>query len=125
MSVELNHTIVWASDKAASAEFLATILGLHVGPPTDPFLPVRLSNGVTLDYADAGTPDIRAQHYAFLLGEEEFDAAFARIRVAGADYYADPRHQQPGEINHWNGGRGVYFSDPDGHNMELLTRAEG
>jgi catechol 2,3-dioxygenase-like lactoylglutathione lyase family enzyme len=125
MSIELNHTVVWARDKAASAEFLASILGLPVGPPTDPFLPVRLSNGVTLDYANAGPDDIRAQHYAFLVGDEEFDAAFARINSTGVDYYADPHHHQPGEINHWHGGRGVYFADPDGHNMELLTRAEG
>ena len=121
MSAELNHTIVWARDKQASAGFLASILGVAVGAPDGPFIPVRLANKVTLDYGEAR--DIRGQHYAFLVSEDEFDAAFARIRAAGVSYWADPRHGQPGEINHRSGGRGVYFEDPDGHNMELLTRA--
>jgi catechol 2,3-dioxygenase-like lactoylglutathione lyase family enzyme len=120
MSVELNHTIVRARDKQASAEFLAGILGLRVGPPMGPFVPVELSNGVTLDYADSS--DIVPQHYAFLVGDDEFDAAFARIRDAGIDYYAEPGHHDHGEINHRWGGRGVYFDDSNGHAMELLTR---
>ncbi|MCQ4079526.1 VOC family protein [Streptomyces sp. RB6PN25] len=120
MSVELNHTIVRAHDKKASAEFLAGILGLPVGPPTGPFVPVELGNGVTLDYAESD--EIVPQHYAFLVGEEEFDAAFTRIRDAGIEYYADPGHHERGEINHRWGGRGVYFDDVNGHNMELLTR---
>jgi catechol 2,3-dioxygenase-like lactoylglutathione lyase family enzyme len=122
MSIELNHTIVWASDKAVSARFLADILGVPVGSPTGPFLPIELSNRVTLDYADA-SGHIPDQHYAFLVSEAEFDAAFARIRAEGLDYWAEPAHQQKGEINHRFGGRGCYFDDPDGHNMELLTRA--
>ncbi|HJQ48608.1 MAG TPA: DUF4440 domain-containing protein [Amycolatopsis sp.] len=118
---ELNHTIVQAADKAASARFLAGILGVEVGAPTGPFVPVVLSNGVTLDFMDSGT--VPSQHYAFLIEERDFDAAFARVKKSGARYWADPHHQQPGEINHRGGGRGVYFADPDGHNMELLTRA--
>jgi catechol 2,3-dioxygenase-like lactoylglutathione lyase family enzyme len=120
MSVELNHTIVWARDRAASARFLAGILGVPVGEPSGPFLPVELGNRVTLDYAEAA--EVHPQHYAFLVSEEEFDAAFARIREAGVRYFADPGHRQAGQINHWNGGRGVYFADADGHNLELLTR---
>lgn len=120
MSVELNHTIVWARDKEASARFLAEILGVPVGARSGPFVPIRLGNGVTLDYADA--EDVRAQHYAFLVGEEEFEAALARIRGAGIEYYADPLHEHRARINHRNGGRGLYFADADGHNMELLTR---
>lgn len=120
MSVELNHTIVHARDKAASAGFLARIIGLPAGPQAGPFLPVALANRVTLDYMDSA--DVRPQHYAFLVGDEEFDAAFARLRAAGIRYFADPGHERPGEINCWRPGRGVYFSDPDGHNMELLIR---
>lgn len=122
MAVELNHTIVAARDKQASAEFLAGVLGLPVGNPTPPFVPVRLSNSVTLDYADRDEP-IPTQHYAFLVGEDEFDAAFARIQAAGIDYFADPGHHRLGQINRREGGRGVYFPDPDGHNLELMTRA--
>jgi catechol 2,3-dioxygenase-like lactoylglutathione lyase family enzyme len=119
MSVELNHTIIWAHDKAKSAAFLAGILDLPVGPQWGPFVPVQVGNGVTLDYADA--ENIQSQHYAFLLDEDEFDAAFTRIQESGLTYYADPFHRHPGEINHNYGGRGVYFNDPDGHNMELMT----
>src|ERR1700704_226653 len=111
MSIELNHTIVWARDKAASAQFLAGILGLPVGAPTGPFVPVQLGNGVTLDYGDAST--VASQHYAFLVGDDEFDTAVARIRSAGIEYFADPFHARTGEINHHNGGRGMYFVDPD------------
>lgn len=121
MAIELNHIIVSAHDKHASAAFLADILGLPVGAPSGPFVPLVLSNGVTLDYMDRA--EFTGQHCAFLVGDDEFDAAFARIRAAGLTYWADPDHQLPGEINTRWGGRGVYFKDPGGHNMELLTRA--
>lgn len=120
MTIELNHTIVRSHDKAVSATFLADILGLPAGAPVASFLPIQLANGVTLDFMDSA--DVRSEHYAFLVGDDEFDAAFERIRKAGLDYWADPGHDQPGEINHRWGGRGVYFLDPNGHNMEILTR---
>ncbi|MEQ0563599.1 VOC family protein [Amycolatopsis sp. NEAU-NG30] len=122
MSVELNHTIVYARDRVASAEFLAGILGLETEPVTEPFLPIRLANGVTLDYLQTDG-EVCRQHYAFLVGDEEFDAALARVEAAGLTFWADPGHGEPGEINYRFGGRGFYFEDPDGHNMELLTRA--
>jgi len=123
MSVELNHIIVPVKDKKASAEFLAGILGLEVGPQWGPFIPLRLSNGVTLDFDD--WPDVPPQHYAFLLGDAEFDAAFARIRAAGIAFYAEPSRTGRGEINTYYGGRGVYFDDPAGHLLELITRPYG
>jgi catechol 2,3-dioxygenase-like lactoylglutathione lyase family enzyme len=123
MSVELNHTIIPARDKWASAKFLADILNLEAGPEWGHFVPVRTSNGVTLDFAER--EDFRPQHYAFLVGEAEFDAALSRIRAAGIRYYANFRHERPGEINHFYGGRGVYFDDPNGHLLELITRPYG
>jgi extradiol dioxygenase family protein len=114
MSVRLNHIIIPAHDKHASAKFLADILGVPVGQPVDPFVPV------TLDYLNR--EDFHPHHCAFLVDEDEFDAAFTRIRQSGITYYADPGHEHPGEINHLWGGRGVYFEDPNGHNMEILTR---
>lgn len=120
MTIELNHTIVHARDKRASAAFLATILGLEVGADFGRFVPVAVANGVTLDYMTAADP--QPQHYAFLLDDEEFDAAFARIREQGLDYYAEPGGDGHGEINTRWGGRGVYFDDPDGHAMEIFTR---
>lgn len=125
MAVELNHTIVNARDKRESAEFLATILGLRIGPPFGPFLPVETSNGVTLDFVDSGHDHVTPQHYAFLVSEEDFDVIFGRIREAGITYYADPGHRQPGQINHNDGGRGAYFSDPNEHNLEIITRPYG
>jgi len=121
MSVQLNHTIVWSRDKAASAAFLAGILDLPIGPPVGPFLPIELANGVTLDFADADR--VAPQHYAFLVDEARFDAALARIRADGVAHWADPFRRAPGEINHDQGGREVYFADPDDHAMELQTVA--
>lgn len=125
MSVQLNHTIVHSTDKKASAEFLAGLLGLEVQPPFGPFVPVAVANDVTLDYIDAGNSSITPQHYAFLVSEGEFDAIFERIRSAGLTYYAAPGRHRPGEINHNDGGRGVYWADPDGHSMEIITRPYG
>ena len=125
MAVELNHTIVAARDKQASAEFVATILGLHVGTQYGPFIPVETGNGVTLDFADSEGGAITPQHYAFLVSEEEFDAIFARIEERGLEYWADPFHGEPGRINRNDGGRGAYFEDPNGHNLEIITRPYG
>lgn len=122
MAVELNHTIVHARNNRESAEFLAGILGLEVGTEWGPFVPVATGNGVTLDYASFPAESISAQHYAFLVSDDEFDAAFTRIQQAAITYYADPYMQRAGEINHYNGGRGLYFRDPAGHAMEILTR---
>ncbi|GGT79817.1 MULTISPECIES: VOC family protein [Streptomyces] len=122
MAVELNHTAVHARDKHLSAEFLATILGLEVGAPFGPFIPVDTGNRVTLDFYEDPDLTFVPQHYAFLVPEEEFDTMIARLEVLGVTYYADPHHTDPGRVNRLFGGRGAYFADPDGHNMELITR---
>jgi len=124
MTVQLNHTIVSARDKKASAYWLADILGLAAPKPFGPFMTVRTDNDVTLDYLDAGD-EVVPHHYAFLVSEGDFDAIFGRIRERGLSYWADPHHSRPGEINTNDGGRGVYFEDPDRHNMEILTRPYG
>ena len=117
---ELNHTIVWCTDKQGSAEFLTGILGLPPARPFFHFLVVDLANGVSLDYYQKEGP-VSPQHYAFLVSDAEFDAGFARIQAQGLDYWADPARIQPGAINHHFGGRGVYFADPDGHLLEIIT----
>jgi len=124
MPVELNHTIVAARDRRVSAEFLARILGLEVGPAWGPFLPVATANGVTLDFATVSEA-IATQHYAFLVSEQEFDGCFERIQADGVTYYQEPNLSRPGEINHNDGGRGLYFLDPAGHGMEIFTRLYG
>ncbi|WP_207892112.1 VOC family protein [Streptacidiphilus pinicola] len=120
--IRLNHTAVHASDRYLSAEFLAVLLGLEVGKPFGPFLPVDLGNGVTLDYCEKRDEPIQPQHYAFLVPEDAFDAVIARLDAVGVTYFADSGHTDPGRVNHMFGGRGAYFDDPDGHNMEIITR---
>jgi catechol 2,3-dioxygenase-like lactoylglutathione lyase family enzyme len=124
MAVELNHTIVAARDKQRSAGFVAAILGLPEPVRYGPFVLVETANGVSLDFADTDG-EIPIQHYAFLVGEDDFDAIFGRIRERGLPYWAGPGHAGPGRINHRDGGRGVYFDDPDGHVLEILTRPYG
>ena len=121
---ELNHTIVWRSDKQRSAEFLTDILGLSPARTFFHFLGVDLKNGVSLDYYQK-EGSVAQQHYAFLVTDEEFDAGFERIQSQGLTYWADPARSKPGEINHHFGGRGVYFTDPDGHLLELITKPYG
>ena len=124
MAIELNHTLVGAHDKNAAATFLTELLGLPEPVPFGPFMVVALGNGVSLDFVDS-PGDIPVQHYAFLVSEEEFDTIFGRIRARKLSYWADPHHNQPDEINTRDGGRGVYFDDPNGHVLELLTRPYG
>jgi len=123
MTIELNHTIVPAHDPQASAQFLAHILGLSVDPPLAHFTPVTLANGVSLDYDRA--EDFESHHYAFLVSDQEFDAALGRIQDGGITHYGDPACREVGQIyrsRHVEGRRGTYFRDPDGHLMEILTR---
>ena len=120
MSIELNHTIVHAKDKRESAVFLAEILGLPEPEPFGPFLIVKTANGVSLDFMN-NSERFGMQHYAFLISEPEFDATFDRIRKRDLEYWADPAKKKIGEINHNDGGRGVYFHDPSGHFLEILT----
>ena len=121
MAVELNHTIVPVRDKKEGADFIAEILGLAPPQPFGPFMCVETANGVSLDYDDRWDPV--PAHYAFLVSEDDFDGIFARVKDRGLTYWADPMHQQEGKLN--GNGRGFYFSDPSGHNMEVLTRPYG
>jgi catechol 2,3-dioxygenase-like lactoylglutathione lyase family enzyme len=121
VSVQLNHTIVWCRDQAVSAAFLVEILGRPAPVRYGPFLVVEVDNGVSLDYHEVDGK-IASQHYAFLIGDDDFDPIFARIIERDLDYWADPMCSQPGEINYRHGGRGVYFADPDGHLLEIITR---
>ena len=125
MAIQLNHTIVHALDPAASAKFLAEILALPEPKPFGPFMDVDLSNGVTLAFIQAQPDEIIIEHYAFLVSEGEFDQIFGRIQAHGLPYWADPAHRQPGQINHHDGGRGVYWNDPNGHYLEIITRPYG
>ena len=124
MPAQLNHTIVWCTDKRRSSAFLAEMLGLPEPVAFANFLVVPLGNGVSMDFMDHPAP-IATQHYAFLVDDAGFDAGMAMIQHEGLTHWSDPGRSHPGEINrHW-GGRGVYFEDPDGHLLELITKPYG
>jgi hypothetical protein len=124
MAIELNHTIVHTRDKRTGATFLADVLGLPAPVAFGPFIGVQTSNGVTLDYLDTDEV-VLAEHYAFLVSEAEFDQIFARIRARDLTYWADPGRTRQGEINTRDHGRGLYFEEPSGHLLEILTRPYG
>src|SRR5476649_1831003 len=119
----LNHIIIPAKDKDASATFLADILGVTAQPQWGPFRPVQTSNGVTLDFVDS--KDVRTQHYAFLVDDKEFDSAFARVKKAGVAFFADHDKSGSVDINRHLGGLVFYFEDPNVHLLELITRPYG
>jgi catechol 2,3-dioxygenase-like lactoylglutathione lyase family enzyme len=124
MAVQLNHTIIWARDSRTSAAFLAEMLGLPAPAHWGPFEVVATANGTNLDFLDAES-EIAAQHYAFLVSEDEFDAIFGRVKARGLPYWADPAQARHNEINRHDGGRGLYFEDPNGHLLEIITRPYG
>lgn len=124
MPVELNHTIVAARDPEASARFMADILGLPTPTRFGPFMVVEAANEVSLDFMRTDD-EVTSQHYAFLVTEDEFDEIFDRITTRDVAHWADPGQQRAGEINTRDGGRGVYFEDPEGHLLEILTRPYG
>ncbi len=122
--MELNHTIVWCRDQQRSAAFVTEVFGRPPAVRFGPFLVVEADNGVSLDYHEIDG-DIASQHYAFLVTEPEFDEVFGRVVERGIPYWADPGRSAAGRINTHDGGRGVYFEDPDGHLLEILTRPYG
>ncbi|MDQ3275506.1 MAG: VOC family protein [Actinomycetota bacterium] len=124
MTVRLNHTIVHARDKHEASSFLVDVLGLAEPTPFGPFLVVQVDNDVSLDFIDDHGP-IDPQHYAFLVSESEFDEIIGRIRERGLSYWADPGRERLGEHNTNDGGRGLYWEDPNGHFLEIITRPYG
>ncbi len=124
MTAQLNHTIVWCKDQTASSQFLAEMLGRPAPGRFGPFHVVEMDNGVSLDFMQVTRP-VASQHYAFLIGEDDFDAVLGRIHERKLDHWADPGRSRAGQINHNDGGRGVYFPDPDGHLLEVITRPYG
>ena len=121
MTITLNHTIVSARNKEAAAQFFAKIFGLPFEGSGGHFAPVRVNDTLTLDFADEEGP-IASQHYAFHVSDAEFDAILGRIKDEGVAFGSGPWSLDDGKLNAWNGGRGFYFKDPDGHVLELMTK---
>jgi catechol 2,3-dioxygenase-like lactoylglutathione lyase family enzyme len=124
VSIEFNHTLVHAKDIWAAAREVGGVLGLAEPSSYGPFAVLQFDNGTTLDFIE-DTGDIKAQHYAFLVGEDDFDAIWDRLKEQGRQWWADPHRRHPGEINHEDGGRGLYWQGPDGHWLEIITRPYG
>jgi catechol 2,3-dioxygenase-like lactoylglutathione lyase family enzyme len=124
VTVQLNHTLVHCRDIWAASREVADVLGVADPAAYGPFAVLMLDNGASLDFMrDDG--DIQGQHYAFLVDEDDFDAIWARIREQGRQFWADPFRHRAGEINHNDGGRGLYWEGPDGHWLEIITRPYG
>ncbi|MDP9438877.1 MAG: VOC family protein [Actinomycetota bacterium] len=123
MSVSLNHAIVFAADKHESASFFTSLFALPEAESWGLFRIVELDNGGSILFAEPGV-EIQPQHLAFLVSEVDFDGIYGRIVEGNLEHWADPRKSAPGTFNTNNGGRGVYFNDPAGHNLEVLTRSD-
>jgi len=119
MAIVLDHTIVPARDKVASARFFARIFGLAYEGPHSHFAPVKVNETLTLDFDERG--DFDSHHYAFRIGDAEFDAIFRRVREEGIAYGSGPAARSDMQINQRRGGRGFYFEDPNGHVLEVMT----
>jgi catechol 2,3-dioxygenase-like lactoylglutathione lyase family enzyme len=119
MAITLNHTIVPANDKEAAARWFAQIFGLRYGGSKGHFAPVKVNSELTLLFdKDDG---FGSSHYAFHVSDEEFDQIFQRVKDEGVAFGSAPGRLTDGQLNDWNGGRGVYFKSPDGHVLELMT----
>ena len=125
MTIKLNHTIIHSKDAHAAAEWFTSVFGLPAPKPFGPFLDVEVGNEVTLAFLPADAMEIQTQHYAFLVSDAEFDQIFGRIKERKLKYWADPGQRQEGRTNAHFGGRGVYFEDPSGHLLEIITRPYG
>lgn len=125
MSVQFNHAILAARDRHASASFFAHLFGLPEPTSWGPFTRVSLTEDVHLQFAEPAVDEIQMQHVAFLVDDETFDQIYTRIQATGLEHWADPQGTQPGQINTHHGGRGVYFKDPAGHGLEVITRPYG
>ena len=123
MTVSLNHTIVVGRDQVQSAAFYTEVLGLSPHRLMGHFAVVQVDD-TSLDFVETDA-EISSRHFAFLVSESEFDEIYERIKARGLPYWADPFHKEPGRINHWDDGRGLYFDDPNGHLLEIITRTYG
>ncbi len=125
MTIAFNHAIIAARDRHAAASFFTELFGLPEPTLWGPFAIVTLDHGAFIQFAEPDIADIQMQHYAFLVDDSSFDAIYERMLAGGIEHWADPQQTLPGQINTNHGGRGVYFRDPTGHGMEIITRPYG
>ena len=119
MAITLNHTIVPCLNKEESAQFYSRIFRFEYVGAFSHFIVVRVNDTLCLDFDNRERFD--TNHYAFKVSEQEFDEIFARLKTEAIKYGSGPMTSEDMEINHNYGGRGVYFRDPNGHLLEILT----
>ena len=119
MEITLNHTIINSKNNVKSARFYERIFGFNFIKEWEHFAVVKVNSTLTLDFLTKES--FSTQHYAFKVSENEFDDIFNRIIEEGLVYGSDPYNRENMTINHHYNGRGVYFPDPDGHILEILT----
>jgi catechol 2,3-dioxygenase-like lactoylglutathione lyase family enzyme len=122
MAIELNHTIVPAYDKELSAQFFSAVFGLKYAGSTGHFAALRVNETLTFDFENVKS--FERHHYGFLVSDREFEDILQRVKERNIVYGSDPWHLDDRQLNQWNGGRGFYFRDVNGHLFELLTRKE-
>ena len=122
MPITLNHTIVPSHDKEKSSRWFARMFGLEYTGPVGHFAQVRVNGDLAFDWDNR--EHFEGHHYAFVVTDDEFDAIFGRLKAESVAYGSGPNSSKDGDINHRRGGRGLYFSDPDGHLLEIMTVPE-
>src|SRR5499427_6991638 len=98
MAITLNHTIVPAKDKQASAQFFAHIFGLQVKEGEGRFAQVQVNDTLTMDF-DQLRPVVESIHYAFHVSDAEFDGIYDRVKAAGIAYGSGPFDHKNMQIN--------------------------
>jgi len=123
MAVHLDHLMVPARDKVASAKRLGELLGVPWSATgVGPFAPVYVNDGFTIDF-DQWSDPFPLIHYCFRVSEGEFDSILGRLQEAGIPYRSNVQGLVDHQVNTQHGGRIVYWNEPDGHYWEMLTES--
>ncbi|MBL4836160.1 MAG: VOC family protein [Kordiimonadaceae bacterium] len=124
LEITLNHTIVPAIDRVVSAKWYEDIFGFEFVKEWGPFAVVKVNSSLVLDFMNT-EKGFAHHHYAFKVSDQDFDAIFERIQTQNIRFGSGPFKVSNGKyddkINHLYGGRGVYFTDPNGHILKIIT----
>ena len=120
MEITLNHTIVPSYNHVESAKFYERILGFEFVKEWGHFAVVKVNSTLTLDFVVRES--FQSEHYAFKVDDQTFDEILGRIKEDNISFGSGPASVDNGKTNHNDGGQGVYFKDPNGHVLELITR---
>jgi len=120
MEITLNHTIIPSHDNVESAKFYEKIFGFEFVKVWGHFAVVKVNQTLTLDFTN--DDKFSSLHYAFKVSEQQFDEILERIKAENVVFGSSPSSVDDGEINNSFDGHGVYFKDPNGHILEIMTK---